>query len=102
MDSIQWRETQQAVPEIQQIIQVLELTTGIENVGVGRQAEVAHTVAQVRGSTARGGRGGGGGAIGQRGPTFSNKSQSSATSAELADPGADCSIVKNGHCCNFE
>lgn len=48
MDSIQWRETGQAVPEIQQIIQVLELTAGIESVGVGRQAEVAHTVAQVR------------------------------------------------------
>jgi hypothetical protein len=42
------------VPEIQQVIQVLELTTGIERVGVGRQAEVAHTVAQVssRGWTA--------------------------------------------------
>ena len=47
MDSIQWKETEQALPEIQQIIQVLELTSGIETVAVGRQAEVAHTVAQV-------------------------------------------------------
>lgn len=46
MDSIQWKTTEQAVPEIQQIIQVLELTTGIESVAVGRQAEVSHTVAQ--------------------------------------------------------
>jgi hypothetical protein len=29
--------------------QVLELTAGIVKVSVGRQAEVAHTVAQVRG-----------------------------------------------------
>lgn len=43
----QWHDSVQAVPEIQQVIQVLELTTGIERVGVGRQAEVAHTVAQV-------------------------------------------------------
>jgi hypothetical protein len=48
MDSIQWRDSEQAVPEIQQVIQVLQLTTGIEKVAVGRQAEVAHTVAQVR------------------------------------------------------
>lgn len=50
MDSIQWRESEQAVPEIQQVIQVLQLTTGIEKVAVGRQAEVANTVAQVRAS----------------------------------------------------
>lgn len=46
MDSIAWHDTAEAVPEIQQIVQVLELTSGIERVGVGRQAEVSHTVAQ--------------------------------------------------------
>ena len=33
---------------MKQIIQVLELTAGIEAVGVGRQAEESHIVAQVR------------------------------------------------------
>jgi hypothetical protein len=38
----------QVMPEVKQIIQVLELTAGIEAVGVGRQAEESHIVAQVR------------------------------------------------------
>ncbi|KAF8063820.1 transposon TX1 protein [Scenedesmus sp. PABB004] len=46
MDSIQWRETAAPLPEVEQIIQVLELTSGIEKVTVGRQAEEAHIVAQ--------------------------------------------------------
>jgi hypothetical protein len=49
MDSIQWRETAQALPEIEQIVQVLQLTAGISEVVLGRQAEEPHTVAQVRG-----------------------------------------------------
>lgn len=48
MDSIQWRETVQAPAEVEQIIQVLELTAGINSVKLGRQAEEPHTVAQVR------------------------------------------------------
>lgn len=48
MDSIQWRETTQMVPEVQQIVQMLELTAGIQSVTVGRQAEETHTVSQVR------------------------------------------------------
>eukprot|EP00775_Hariotina_reticulata_P002183 gene2183-2501_t len=46
MDSIQWRETAQAPPEIEQIVQVLQLTAGISKVALGRQAEEPHTVAQ--------------------------------------------------------
>lgn len=48
MDSIQWKDTVQAPAEVEQIIQVLELTDGINGVKLGRQAEEPHTVAQVR------------------------------------------------------
>eukprot|EP00878_Enallax_costatus_P018776 GHUV01019787.1.p1 GENE.GHUV01019787.1~~GHUV01019787.1.p1 ORF type:complete len:145 (+),score=8.99 GHUV01019787.1:413-847(+) len=47
MDSIQWKDTVQAPAEVEQIIQVLELTAGINSVKLGRQAEEPHTVAQV-------------------------------------------------------
>eukprot|EP00878_Enallax_costatus_P016899 GHUV01017740.1.p1 GENE.GHUV01017740.1~~GHUV01017740.1.p1 ORF type:complete len:319 (+),score=68.77 GHUV01017740.1:161-1117(+) len=46
MDSIQWKDTVQAPAEVEQIIQVLELTAGINSVKLGRQAEEPHTVAQ--------------------------------------------------------
>ncbi|WIA42416.1 hypothetical protein OEZ86_008414 [Tetradesmus obliquus] len=46
LDSIQWGETTLALPEVKQIIQVLEWTPGIKRVDIGRQAEEAHTVSQ--------------------------------------------------------
>lgn len=46
MDSIHWKETVQAPAEVEQIIQVLEMTAGINSVTLGRQAEEAHTFAQ--------------------------------------------------------
>eukprot|EP00882_Tetradesmus_deserticola_P012151 GHRQ01012874.1.p1 GENE.GHRQ01012874.1~~GHRQ01012874.1.p1 ORF type:complete len:169 (+),score=55.32 GHRQ01012874.1:67-573(+) len=46
LDSIQWGETTLALPEVKQIIQVLEWTPGIKRVDIGRQAEESHTVSQ--------------------------------------------------------
>ena len=48
LDNLQWREPSVELPEVQQIISVLQLTSGIEAVALGRQAEEAHIVAQVR------------------------------------------------------
>lgn len=48
LDNLQWREPSVELPEVGQIISVLQLTSGIEAVALGRQAEEAHIVAQVR------------------------------------------------------
>eukprot|EP00879_Flechtneria_rotunda_P022133 GHRR01023354.1.p2 GENE.GHRR01023354.1~~GHRR01023354.1.p2 ORF type:complete len:167 (+),score=48.25 GHRR01023354.1:875-1375(+) len=46
LDSVQWKETAQVLPEIQQMVSLLQLTPGINSVAVGRQAEEPHIVAQ--------------------------------------------------------
>jgi hypothetical protein len=47
MDKLEWTETDQPLPEVQQIIDIMSVTGGIDDVKVMRVAEEPNTVTQV-------------------------------------------------------